>query len=65
MKPMGQQGGAGNLIICEVLVMHVDEHILDEKIKYCPVKFGQVGRLGGDWYATWTSLCFLNYPNRN
>ena len=62
VKPMGRQGGAGNLIICEVLVMHVDEHILDEKRNICPAKFGQVGRLGGDWYAGMDEFVLFQLP---
>ena len=33
VKPLGTEGGAGNLVICEVLFMHIDESILDDKIK--------------------------------
>ena len=51
IKPMGRKGGAGNLIICEVMVMHVDESILEEDQKICPIKFEQIARLGGDWYC--------------
>jgi flavin reductase (DIM6/NTAB) family NADH-FMN oxidoreductase RutF len=51
IKPMGISAGAGNLIICEVLVIHVEESILDENQKICPIKLHQVGRLGGDWYC--------------
>ena len=62
VKPMGKQGGAGNLIICEVLVMHIDEGILDEKKNICPIKFGQVGRLGGDWYANMDEFILFKLP---
>ena len=62
VKPMGRQGGAGNLIICEVLVMHVNENILDADQKICPIKFGQVGRLGGDWYANMDEFILFKLP---
>jgi flavin reductase (DIM6/NTAB) family NADH-FMN oxidoreductase RutF len=62
VKPMGRLGGAGNLIICEVLVMHVNEDILDGDHKICPVKFGQVGRLGGDWYANMDEFILFKLP---
>ncbi|WP_109302295.1 flavin reductase family protein [Aquimarina sp. AU474] len=49
--PMGDQGGAGNLIICEVLLMHIDEKILDENGKIDQHKIDQVARMGGNWYT--------------
>jgi flavin reductase (DIM6/NTAB) family NADH-FMN oxidoreductase RutF len=51
VKPLGTEGGAGNLVICEVLVMHIDEGILDENNKIDQTKINHVARLGGDWYA--------------
>ncbi|HEX2684743.1 MAG TPA: flavin reductase family protein [Ferruginibacter sp.] len=51
VKPLGTEGGAGNLVICEVLCMHVDEGILDENKKIDQTKLHHVARLGGDWYA--------------
>lgn len=51
VKPLGTEGGAGNLIICEVLCMHIDESILDETGKIDQTKLHHVARLGGDWYA--------------
>ena len=33
VKPLGTEGGAGNLIICEVLVMHIDNSLLDANKK--------------------------------
>jgi flavin reductase (DIM6/NTAB) family NADH-FMN oxidoreductase RutF len=51
VKPLGTEGGAGNLVICEVLCMHVDESILDADNKIDQTKLHHVARLGGDWYA--------------
>ena len=51
IKPLGTEGGAGNLVICEVLCMHIDESILDENNKIDQTKLHHVARLGGDWYA--------------
>jgi len=51
IKPLGTEGGAGNLVICEVLAMHIDESILDENKKIDQTKFNAVARLGGDWYC--------------
>ena len=47
----GEGGGAANLIICEVLLTHVSEHILDEKGMIHPEKIRLVGRMGGDYYC--------------
>lgn len=47
----GTEGGAGNLVICEVLLMHVDENILDENKKIDQHKIDLVARLGFDWYC--------------
>ena len=51
VKPLGTEGGAGNLVICEVLCMHIDESILDDTNKIDQTKMHHVARLGGDWYA--------------
>jgi flavin reductase (DIM6/NTAB) family NADH-FMN oxidoreductase RutF len=48
---LGDKGGAGNLVICEILLMHITEEILDENEKINPVKLDAVGRLGEDWYC--------------
>ena len=48
---LGQQGGAGNLVICEVLLIHVDEKVLGEDNMIDQHKIDLVGRLGGDWYC--------------
>lgn len=51
VKPLGAEGGAGNLVICEVLCMHIDESILDAENKIDQTKMHHVARLGGDWYS--------------
>lgn len=51
VKPLGTEGGAGNLVICEVLRMHIDDRILNEQQKIDQRKLGHVARLGGDWYC--------------
>ncbi|MGB0526042.1 MAG: flavin reductase family protein [Flammeovirgaceae bacterium] len=48
---LGDQGGAGHLVICEVLLMHINEEILDQNGKVDPFKIDLVGRMGGDWYC--------------
>lgn len=49
--PLGMEGGAGNLIICEVLKMHINEEILDEDGMIDPIKIDLVSRLGANWYS--------------
>ncbi|HJY22951.1 MAG TPA: flavin reductase family protein, partial [Hanamia sp.] len=51
VKPLGTEGGAGNLIIAEVLMMHINENILDKNGKIDQHKINHVARLGGNWYA--------------
>jgi flavin reductase (DIM6/NTAB) family NADH-FMN oxidoreductase RutF len=48
---LGTGGGAGNLIICEVLKIHIDEKILDENEAIDQHKIDLVSRLGNNWYS--------------
>tara|TARA_B100001250_G_C19769360_1_gene776347 strand:- start:846 stop:1712 length:867 start_codon:yes stop_codon:yes gene_type:complete len=48
---LGNNGGAGNLIICEVLLIHIDEKILDKENYIDPNKIKLVGRMGANWYS--------------
>ena len=48
---LGTGGGAGNLIICEVLKIHIDEKILDENGAIDQYKIDLVSRLGNNWYS--------------
>ncbi|MEO7210254.1 MAG: flavin reductase family protein [Chitinophagaceae bacterium] len=58
VKSLGETAGAGQLVIAEVLYMHVDESILNEnKDMIDQRKFHQVARLGGNWY------CVVNENN--
>jgi flavin reductase (DIM6/NTAB) family NADH-FMN oxidoreductase RutF len=49
--PLGTEGGAGNLVICEVLLMHVDDNVLDEQGRIDPHKMDSVARMGNDYYC--------------
>ena len=51
VKPLGSEGGAGNLVICEVLTMHIDDSLFDEEKKLDQRRINLVARLGGDWYC--------------
>lgn len=47
----GQEGGAGNLVVCEILKMHINETILGEDGLIDQHKIHLVARLGKDWYC--------------
>jgi len=47
----GDQGGAGNLVICQVQRMHIREEVLDAHGRIDPFKLDAVARLGADWYC--------------
>ncbi len=51
VKALGNQGGAGNLVICEILKIHIDPKVLDKNDMIDPVKIDQVARLGANWYS--------------
>ena len=51
VKPLGQEGGAGNLVICEVLRMHMADGLFNTEGKLDQRRFHHVARLGGDWYC--------------
>ncbi|MDB5193858.1 MAG: flavin reductase domain protein FMN-binding protein [Segetibacter sp.] len=51
VKSLGEQGGAGQLVIAEILAMHVEETILDLNGMIDQRKINHVARLGGDWYC--------------
>ena len=66
VKPLGNEGGAGNLVICEVLKMHIDESILNtDGTMIDQRKLHHVARLGGDWYCKVdeTNLFHVEKPN--
>jgi flavin reductase (DIM6/NTAB) family NADH-FMN oxidoreductase RutF len=48
---LGNEGGAGNLVICEVVKLHLDESVLDETGVIDPLKIDTVARMGGNWYT--------------
>jgi len=51
IKALGLGPGAGNLVICEIVLIHMNEGILNEHGSIDPFKSDWVARLGGDWYA--------------
>lgn len=51
VRELGDQGGAGNLVICEVTKIHIHEEVLAEDGTIDQKKIGLVARMGGNWYC--------------
>jgi flavin reductase (DIM6/NTAB) family NADH-FMN oxidoreductase RutF len=64
---LGDHGGAGNLVMAEVLRIHINPEVLDENGMIDQTKIDLVGRMGGDWYvrAYGEALFEVEKPNRN
>lgn len=71
---LGDQGGAGHLVICEVLCFHIDENVLDDNNRIDPDKIDLMGRMGRAFYVRASgdavlnlsqsqSLPIIGYPN--
>jgi len=65
VKPLGTEGGAGNLVICEVMRMHIDDSLLDENKKLDQRKIHHIARLGGDWYCKVDETNLFTVPKPN
>lgn len=65
VKSLGEKGGAGNLVICEVILIHIDDELVDENKKIDQRKIHHVARLGGNWYCKVdeTNLFEVEKPN--
>ncbi len=63
----GTEGGAGNLIVCEIVKMHINEAVLDDNQRIDQNKIQLVSRLGGNWYgkAFGDSLFEIEKPVKN
>ncbi len=48
---LGNEGGAGNLIICEIVRMHINEAVLNEQRRIDPQKIDLMARMGGNFYC--------------
>jgi len=48
---LGDNGGAGNLVVCEILLAHFKDEVLDADGKIDPLKLDAVARMGGDYYC--------------
>lgn len=61
----GKEGGAANLIICEVLCMHIDDNVLNEAGQIDPNKIDLVARMGGDYYCRASGSALFEVPKPN
>ena len=66
VKSLGEEGGAGQLVIAEVLYLHVDDSILNDNGDMIDQKkINHIARLGGDWYCkvSTENLFMVEKPN--
>jgi flavin reductase (DIM6/NTAB) family NADH-FMN oxidoreductase RutF len=59
---LGEQGGAGNLVICEIILMHIQDEVLNEAEVIDPYKLDAVARMGGDYYCRATQESIFTIP---
>jgi flavin reductase (DIM6/NTAB) family NADH-FMN oxidoreductase RutF len=65
VKQLGESGGAGNLVICEVLMLHLDDSLLVDNKNFDQTKLELVARLGGDWYCHVSKENLFKVPKPN
>jgi flavin reductase (DIM6/NTAB) family NADH-FMN oxidoreductase RutF len=65
IKPLGNIGGSGNLVICEVLRLHIADELLDESNRPDQRRIHHIARMGGNWYChvDETNLFEVEKPN--
>ncbi len=61
----GKEGGAGNLIICEIVKIHIDERILGDDGQIDPHKIDLVARMGKDYYCRASGDAVFEVPKPN
>jgi len=61
----GQEGGAANLIICEIVRMHINDAILDNEQQIDPHKIDLVARMGQDYYCRASGDAVFEVPKPN
>lgn len=59
---LGDQGGAGNLVICEVLLIHLKDEYLNDKGDLDTTKLDLVGRMGESWYTRASGDALFEIP---
>jgi flavin reductase (DIM6/NTAB) family NADH-FMN oxidoreductase RutF len=65
IKSLGENGGAGQLVICEVLKLHLNESLLDEDKKFIQENLELIARLGGDYYCHVSKENLFKVPKPN
>jgi flavin reductase (DIM6/NTAB) family NADH-FMN oxidoreductase RutF len=65
IKSLGEGGGAGQLVICEVLKLHIDDSLLNTDKKFDQTKIEHIARLGGDWYCRVSKDNLFTVPKPN
>lgn len=65
VKSLGESGGAGQLVICEVLCVHIDDGLLNKEKKIDQTGLELVARLGGDWYCRVSKENLFQVPKPN
>ena len=63
--PLGDKGGAGNLVVCEIIKIHVSEQVLDSDHQIDPQKINLVGRIGGNCTAKHLTMRFLKSKTKS
>lgn len=58
----GHSGGAGNLVLCEILLIHIEDRVLDEKGRIDPHKIDLVGRMGINYYCRASGEAVFEVP---
>jgi hypothetical protein len=62
IKTLGTEAGAGNLVICEVLKIHIQKKFLDENGNLDQRKINLVSRLGANWYGITSEETLFEVP---
>jgi flavin reductase (DIM6/NTAB) family NADH-FMN oxidoreductase RutF len=63
--PLGSEGGSGNLVICEVLLIHIKDEVLNEEGTIDPYKMDSVARMGNDYYCRANGGAIFTVPKPN
>lgn len=62
---LGSGGAAGNLVICEVLLMHINDDVLDAQGRIDPYQLDAVARMGQDYYCRASGDAIFSVPKPN
>lgn len=65
IKSLGDKGGAGQLVLCEIIVLHINDMLLTTDRKFIQENLELVARLGGDWYCKVSKDNLFQVPKPN